>query len=225
MSHQPQADQKDVDLQTRIRVALSAEQRDGYQGIRIRVEERVATLWGDVPSHFVRQLAIQSVRRLPGIRGIIDQMTVAGKTNDAPASFGRSIKTAVVLFVLAAAALTGCHSNAAALNPVEGQIIVNGRPLPNAQVVLRSDNPDVPVAQGQTDAEGKFSLTTFNKHDGAPEGDFRVTVAYYRHVQVNGDLLPGPNVLPTKYSDPARTELRVSVRKGDNHLPPITLQL
>ena len=177
MLHQPNQDQKDIDLQSLVWAALSAEQRAGYQGIRLRVEERVATLWGDVPSHFVRQLAIQTVRRVQGIRGVVDQMTIAGAGTPSPATIGRSIKTAAAWFLLAAVAvLAGCSSEPA-LNPVQGQIIVNGQPLANAQVVLRSEDPAVPVAQGQTDADGKFHLSTFETHDGAVEGDFKVTVA------------------------------------------------
>jgi hypothetical protein len=229
VSHEPQTDLKDVELQSRIRYRLSAEQRPGFSGIRLQVAQRVAVLGGDVPTHFIRQLALQLVRRVPEVRGVVDQMTVAGvPSGSAPVTtttFGHSIRTAAGLLILAVTIFTGCNASPSNLNPVQGQVIVNGQPLPNAQVVLRSDDPSIPVAQGQTDAEGKFSLSTFEKHDGAAEGEFKVTVAYYRHIQVEGDLYPGPNVLPQKYSDPARTELRVSVRKGENQLPPITLQL
>jgi len=165
---------------------------------------------------------------VPDVRGVVDQLSVAGvPAGSAPitTNSGHTIRTVAGLLMLAVAVFTGCNASPSNLNPVQGQVTVNGQPLPNAQVVLRSDDPTIPIAQGQTDAEGKFSLSTFNKHDGAPEGEFKVTVAYYRHIQVEGDLFPGPNVLPHKYSDPARTELRVSVRKGDNQLPPITLQL
>src|SRR5947207_3674 len=113
--------QQDADLHVRVSIALTLRQRSPLREIVLEVADGV----------------------VHGIRGVVDQMTIAGAGSpSSPATIGRSIKTAAAWFVLAAVAvLAGCNSSEPALNPVQGQIIVNGQPLANAQVVLRSEDP------------------------------------------------------------------------------------
>ena len=74
---QPVSSHIDAELQTRIGVALALKQRSSLVGIRFHVCDRVATLWGEVPSFFDRQIAVEAVKKVTGLRQVRDELTVA----------------------------------------------------------------------------------------------------------------------------------------------------
>lgn len=132
-----------------------------------------------------------------------------------------------VLFVLLAA--VGCNkSDRVPVHPVEGQLTWNGQPLANAFIVLHPQNAaadsKVLPARAQTDAEGKFQVTTYDQADGAAIGEYKVTVEYYRPVKNGGGFEPGPNVLPPKLARPETSEITVRVAEGKNTLEAISLR-
>lgn len=149
-----------------------------------------------------------------------------------PAFFRLALIGRVAIFVLVAslaAFSTGCSQSDGRIkvHPVEGQLRWNGQPLPNAFVVLHpKDTADTKLlsARGQTDAEGKFQVTTYETADGAAPGEYKVTVEYYRPIKTASGLEPGPNVLPKKLARPETSEIIVHVAEGKNTLEPISLR-
>ena len=141
----------------------------------------------------------------------------------------RSIGTAALLLV-GTAGLIGCsakHPDRLSVFPVEGQVNVNGQPLANAFVVLHPKNgsdPRLLAARGQTDQNGKFKVTTYEAGDGAPVGEYAVTVEYHPLVNLGGSYEPGPNVLPPKLASPSTTDVTVRVAASPNTLPPIDVR-
>ena len=132
-----------------------------------------------------------------------------------------------VLFLLVAALGCSQGDGRIAVHPVEGQLTWKGQPLPNAFVVLHPKDPTdtrVLPARAQTDAEGKFQVTTYDQADGAAAGDYKVTIEYYRPIKNGSGFEPGPNVLPPKLSRPDTTEISVRVAAGKNTLEPISLR-
>ena len=123
-------------------------------------------------------------------------------------------------------ATSGCGDGVTRIptHKAQGQVLWEGKPLANAFVVLHPENPELVPAQASTDGAGNFTLTTFDTGDGAPAGDYKLTVAFYQPINQGGSLVPGPNVMPPKYSDASSTELRVSIKEGENQLPPVTLK-
>ena len=69
----------------------------------------------------------------------------------------------LVVALVLGAALPGCGR--AGLGSVEGRVIFEGRPVPDAVVAFHPENR--PQAAGKTDADGRFVLNTFRKGDGA----------------------------------------------------------
>jgi hypothetical protein len=104
------------------------------------------------------------------------------------------------------------------VHPVLGQIAV-GRLVPSgAQVVfhpVEAELPDQAVPRGVVRDDGSFVLSTFGTDDGAPTGEYVVTVQWFR---VGKDGSPGPNVLPRRYASPDSSPLRVAVDEGRNEL-------
>jgi hypothetical protein len=128
-----------------------------------------------------------------------------------------------LLFV--APLLAGCGDGRPSLVPATGQVLLNGAPLAGATVSFQP----VDVAEGSfqrpsratTDAEGRFSPTTYSPGDGIPVGKYRVAVQKREPV---GELPPDFNwetaddaavkfqwTTPRKYSSPDTSGLEVEV--------------
>jgi hypothetical protein len=104
-------------------------------------------------------------------------------------------------------------------HPVKGKVFFEGCPAPNAQVVfhLFETGRKRPIRAGDAlvEADGSFTLTTFTPNDGAPEGEYAVTVTW-RDPPLTAAGRPGPNRLPEAYSQIDSSGLRVRVRPGAN---------
>jgi hypothetical protein len=78
-----------------------------------------------------------------------------------------------------------------------------------------------PVAY--TDDEGRFHLTTEVPGDGAPAGEYAVSVELREKTRTGVEKVKGRSLLPARYSKPATSGLRFRVEKGPNELPPLNL--
>jgi len=122
----------------------------------------------------------------------------------------------------------GCGRDASRLptHPVEGFVQFEGRPLPNAFVVLHpkglADKKILP-AHAKTDAAGKFKASTYDSGDGAIAGEYSVTVEYQELVKTVDGVFAGPNLLPPKYANPQTTDVSIHVAEGDNKIPVINI--
>jgi hypothetical protein len=109
--------------------------------------------------------------------------------------------------------------------PVHGRVLFEGAPIANAQVVLHplaedKTNPVRPT--GRAAPDGSLTLTTYTAGDGAPEGEYAVTVELRRRpADSEGDV--SQSVLPARYSKADTSPLRVRIDKGTNELAPFEL--
>lgn len=114
------------------------------------------------------------------------------------------------------------------VQPVEGQVNWNGKPLAGALVTLypqawKSD-PATGAPWAETAADGRFQLTTYSKGDGAPLGPYLITVHYRRTEFPRDGNAFGPNVLPKEYESPETSGLSVEIVKGLHVLPLLDLR-
>lgn len=135
--------------------------------------------------------------------------------------------------------LAGCGTSNPATYPVTGTVTFNGKPLAGANIGFSATDENTRGAIGVTDSEGKYSLTTFEKGDGAMAGTFKVTVSKFdgpaEPVKLadpsanTGDELPAnyspedataaapsKNLVPQKYLRPQTTPLSYTVGAGPN---------
>jgi hypothetical protein len=133
--------------------------------------------------------------------------------------------TAFVLVTLAALGCGEAQPDRVAVHRVSGAITLKGRPMPGAFLTFHPRTPvaNVPTPRGSVDRNGAFKLSTYDGGDGAPEGEYLVTVQWYKPVTRGGDVVAGPNVIPGKYAAPATSNISVRVAAGENNLPPIRL--
>jgi hypothetical protein len=103
--------------------------------------------------------------------------------------------------------------------PVRGKVFFEGQPVPQAYIVLQAQaqGPRPPRADAISEADGSFTLSTYSANDGAPVGEYAVTVVW-RKPFYDATGKPGPNLLPTRYAEPRTTPLKAVIKNGANDL-------
>ena len=76
-----------------------------------------------------------------------------------------------------------------------------------------------PIPSAKVDPQGNFALTTYRSQDGAPAGEYSVTVVLRPVITKEGELELGANVLPPQYSSPKTTKMVTQVAAGANSVP------
>lgn len=143
-----------------------------------------------------------------------------------------------LLLGLLPASLFGCSSDdrRLAVFPVRGQAFkkeVSGTltPLKGAKLVfvpLANSEKFMNYPSARTEADGAFRLGTYGDFDGAPEGEYIVTVEWKDRgtpkydVLAHGETDRGPDKLNGKYANAATSTLRATIVAGKNlsiHIP------
>lgn len=125
----------------------------------------------------------------------------------------------------------GCSRTEPLAYSVEFEVRVQGKPAAGATVVLHpvgKADPKAPLPSGRVDESGKVRLSTFAQDDGAPPGEYAVTVEWRDQVvvTVGSDKLTEftADKLKGKYGKPTAPAVRrVTVKKEENKLPPLQL--
>jgi len=134
----------------------------------------------------------------------------------------------VATTLLALTVLAGCGQAAPErLNvyPVQGKLEVNGKPAAGAVVILHPKGDAAkPGARAEVQSDGSFSAGTYAASDGAPEGDYILTVEWFKPVLKRDEYVMGPNLVPDKYSKPESSQLEIHVAAQPNQLAPIKLK-
>ena len=144
-----------------------------------------------------------------------------------PAPFLRRRVSALVVLSLLVF-VSACSSGRKPVYPVKGQVLVNGKPAANAQILFHPAEgaPDELRPAGHTDDDGYFTLTSYVNGDGAPEGNYNVTVTWFRVYHGGnrgGTEVVRYNALPQHYAQPTSSPLHTTVNKGSNVLPALQL--
>lgn len=101
---------------------------------------------------------------------------------------------------------------------VNGVVTYQGKPVPDASIMFYPLQGRKP-ATGRTDPQGKFTLRTFEKADGAIPGAHQVTVNAYESTPEGVSM---KSAIPIKYSSPTTTPLKITVSESN---PEIKLEL
>jgi len=133
-------------------------------------------------------------------------------------------------------AVSGCGGETKlVVHPVSGQVLHRGQPLANALIVFHDKRPreelqqieNLPIPRATTDAEGKFQLSSYGGPDGAPAGEYNVTVFMQGAMPEEGEdpesVAQEPDRLGARYADPETSGLSATIKPGDNQLPPFEL--
>jgi hypothetical protein len=108
--------------------------------------------------------------------------------------------------------------------PVKGEVRFKTKPAEGALVVFHpvdgDDDPNKPRAT--VGADGSFELTTYNANDGAPAGEYVVTVRWPapKKTPFDGE---GGDRLGGRYANPKTSKIRFTIGQETTQLPPIEL--
>lgn len=109
---------------------------------------------------------------------------------------------------------------------VKGRLLsVDHKPAVGATVTFHplGVNDGYPfVPHGTVGTDGTFILTSYASGDGAPAGEYAVTVIW-RIPTPEGDAI-GPDRLKGRYAKPAQPLARVTIQEHDNELEPFQLK-
>lgn len=134
-----------------------------------------------------------------------------------------------LLSVLCLAAFAGCSGGMPIPRtvPVKGSVTSKGKPAPGMRVKFHPQF-DIGAVKlipyGETGAEGTFTLNTGQIGNGAPVGDYIVTIEKPRASSDAGGLEIEVDDLKGKYSDPAKSQFKVTLQSGENVLPPFDIE-
>lgn len=109
-------------------------------------------------------------------------------------------------------------TNRLPLHPVRGKVHFEGSPTPDAMISffrMVDDKKAVKVSDAFIEADGSYVLSTHNAFDGTPAGDYLVTIVWH-NPPTDREGKPGVNLLPERYSKPATTPLKATVKTGQN---------
>src|SRR5947209_5687537 len=126
--------------------------------------------------------------------------------------------------------LGGCSEAEKPTYPVRGQVLIEGKPAARALVAFHpvgATGREAVHPAGQADEQGNFTLTSFAAGDGAPPGEYQVTVVCLVPIKVrnrNDDETITRNVLPARYAKAETSQLRATIAQGDNTLQAFTLK-
>jgi len=133
--------------------------------------------------------------------------------------------TVATLGGVVAFAISGPVVNHVATHPVRGQVLYDGRPLPNATVTfspVSASHVGTPPPHGTSQGDGNFTLGTYADSDGAPVGEYKVVVSWKWDVDDLGTDQKVPvNPHQARLGNTKALEISVRVEPGQNSLPAI----
>ncbi len=139
-------------------------------------------------------------------------------------------------FVVAALLLStfGCSAadNRLPVFLAKGELSLSDKAIQGAWIVLhpkdanlRSPDGKAICPHGRIGSDGTFVLTSYETNDGAPAGQYAVTLEFRKIVKYsNGAWGPGPNLVPKQYTKPSTSPLVVQIAEGPNQLPPMVIK-
>ena len=141
-----------------------------------------------------------------------------------------SIKSVPFSCVLLAVLGCGADDGRIEVYPVHGKVLVKGQPAEGATVTFYStttggEATKAPIPTATTDANGEFHLRSYEENDGAPAGEFKVTVVWPAPPPANASgIFEVKDRLASRFADPQKTTLSAKVAEGENEIPPFELQ-
>ena len=137
---------------------------------------------------------------------------------------------ACATFLAVTALAAGCADvgpKRVAVYPVAGKVLFNGQPAERAMVVfhpLGANDPRALRPLATVAADGTFRLTTYTTGDGAPEGEYAVTITWPGGPPPKDPDDPPPDRLKGRYANPAKSPWKVTVKPGPNEVEPFNVQ-
>lgn len=106
-------------------------------------------------------------------------------------------------------------------SPATGKITVDGKP-PGSGIQIQChpaaglDAEHPTISSTECDAEGNFAISTYTAGDGLPAGEYTLTFTW-QEFNVISRSYAGEDKLNGRYSDPATSQIKLSVKEGEKN--------
>ena len=231
--------QSDESLAERLRSELQRSGVRAFANLSVKVVNGMAHLEGDLDSHYELVIALQLVGRTSGVAGVRHSITVKPELEEKITwtdiavetvrenrrLIRRWMKVVVAILVVGTVSVAGARFWPSTFVPpvpvvkASGSVEIDGKPAAGAILKLYPVDSKVRLPsqpQALADDSGRFVLSTFQRNDGAPAGEYIATVTWRPDVTTkDGRTERGPNVVPVRFTKPDSSTLRVIVpREG-----------
>lgn len=113
--------------------------------------------------------------------------------------------------------------------PVHGRVVIDGKPPVRAELRFR---PKVPIKDplkrsiepyAFVQSDGSFEVGTYQGDDGAPPGEYSVTLVWPTITEEGGEEIIGPDRMQGRFANPEAPIAKIDVKEDDNRIPLIEL--
>ncbi len=139
-----------------------------------------------------------------------------------------NFRTMSLLAMIYCCGFIGCQQDESlpATTPVKGSVAFQNQPAIGAVVVFHKVDGSIldGMPSATVGADGTFELTSYKPGDGAPPGEYEVSISWAEKTSgTSSDPEFGPEKLPAKYQDEKQSGLKVIVGDSSIELPPFQL--
>jgi hypothetical protein len=147
-------------------------------------------------------------------------------------AWGRTAGQFAVFTIAVLAVSCGGGDDFHRVYPVKGKILVDGNPAKDCQIQLNrtfDDTSDKKVyPNAVTDEKGEFQITSYVSGDGAPEGEYVITIEWKERSGLLKNNFDGPDRLGGEYANKDQNKVKpgflIKVGKEPLELPPFQLK-
>jgi hypothetical protein len=136
-------------------------------------------------------------------------------------------KGSILVILLLAGWQLGCsRDQRVKVYPVVGKLLIDGQVAEKVLVYfypLRAVAGANPIPFGIVGPDGTYRPSTYVRGDGLPSGEYTVTVVWPRYIEFDGQEIASDDRLAGKYSDRARSTIKMRVTVDTVELPLIEL--
>ncbi len=115
----------------------------------------------------------------------------------------------------------GCGPGGPPRYPISGTVEFLGQPLSLGTVAIHHEDGLSPMAKGEIQSNGQFTLGTLEPGDGAIAGEYTVTVSSMtpgQGTEGDPDYRPAKPLIPIKYMRLLESPLKVTIEEKENVL-------
>jgi hypothetical protein len=143
-------------------------------------------------------------------------------------SMRKHFDVSLVVCLVSVVSASGCSRDSRVpVHPVHGSVTFQNQPALGAVVVLRPVSPEAMtkgvLPHGAVGSDGRFRMSTYIEGDGAPVGDYIVTINWpeTRKDKTGDDI--SFDRLNGRFHDTEKSPWHIAVREGDNLIGPFKL--
>ncbi len=140
-------------------------------------------------------------------------------------------RSVILPLCIAGLIVGGCaDSSRMKVYPVAGKVLYQGQPAVGAEIAIfgldeELKTPEAPFPKAVVSADGSFSLSSYALGDGAPAGNYAITIVWKKSTAADPEIRESArDTLRGRYASPETSGLAAEVQPRNNELPVFELK-